>query len=518
MSENREIGGASAALLLGTVGVQAIGFVRALVIARLYGTGPALDAYYAALTLPSLVGAMITISAEAALLPLYLERRERAGGEAAERVYGRSCLATVAALAALAGVLAAGAGLWAVLLAPGFGPDQRALTAHLLRVSAPILIFSGASDLLATLFMAHRRFALPIAAPLLGAAVSLAALVGAREAGPVALPASLLLGGAAQVSLLLLAMPRAGLRLRLGGAAPAASAAPPTSPSAASSLLTLLGSSGLGNLTIAVDRMFASACPPGSVAVLSYGLNLSTVPSQLFIKTVDSAVFPFLSRQAAEGRQEELRATFRRAVRLTLVLVAPTTAAILVLAPEAVALVFERGSFGPDSTRAVAAAWRIYALGLVFKVLVSMSARVLSACRETRALLWSAAAGLLATLAFNAALVPLLSYLGIALSGALSAAVVATAQLALARSRLGPLGLASLLAPIGATIASAAASGAAMFAVRQALAGPPAAALLAAGAAGLAVYLACMALACGEDLRALGRLGARMLPGAGGAA
>jgi putative peptidoglycan lipid II flippase len=519
VSVGRDIGRASALLLAGTAGVQAIAFARALLIARYFGTGPGLDAYYAALTLPSLAAAVVMIAVEASLLPLYLHRRQSAGAEAAERLYGRCFAAILAALLAVSAALAAGSGVWIRLLAPGFDGARQELAARLLSVGAFQIALGGAADLLATLYLAHRRFAMPVTAPMVGSVVSFAVLAAGGGRGPLILPVSLLAGAAIQVLLLVAGLPSTGVRLRLRGRGPEAPAIPAPSagggPGATASLLTLVGSAALANSHTAVDRIFASTCPSGSVAALGYGLNLSVVPSQLFIKTVDSAVFPFLSQQAAEGRTAEVRATFLRAVRLTLVLVAPAMAAVLVLAPEAVSLLFERGSFDAASTAAVAAAWRVYTLGLAFKTFSSLTERLLSSCRCTGSLLGTAAIGFAANLGFNAALVPWLSYLGIPFSTSLTALVLALALLATARASLGPLGLRSLAAPLARTLGAALISAAAILLVRAALPGPPLQTLLAAGGAGLAAYALALRLLGPDDLRSLTRLAAQVLPGAG---
>jgi putative peptidoglycan lipid II flippase len=517
MSVGRDIGRAGALLLAGTAGVQAIAFARSLVIARWFGTGPALDAYYAALTLPSLIAAVITIAAEAALLPLYLERLARGGPREAELVYGRSCAWILLGLAAAAAMLAAGAEIWTAILAPGFDSAQRLLTARLLRLGAGQIVLSGAADLAATLYLAHRRFLPPVTAPVVGAGASLAVLIAAGGAGAAALPLSLVAGSLVQTLCLALPARRHGLRLRLRSFAGLSGASEggelrTSGPSAPLSLLRLLGGAALTNLQPAIDRMFASTCPPGSIAALGYGYNLSVVPSQLFIKTVDSAAFPFLSQQAAEGRDEEVRATFRRALRLTLVLVAPSTAAILALGPEAVRLVFERGSFGPESTRAVAAAWGLYALGLIFKTAYSLATRLLSALRDTHALLVSAAAGIAATTAFNALLVPRMSFLGVALAGSLTSVTLAFVLLARARRRLGPLGLGSLVRPISVNAAASVSAGVGMAAVASALACGPLVKVAAAGGAGAAIYAAGMLAGAREDLLSLFRLVTRLLP------
>src|SRR5437016_3085361 len=120
----------------GYLASKLVGIVREPLIARAFGAGEQLDAYYAAFNIPDLLftliagGALVT-----AFIPLYAETVSERGQEAAWRMASAVINWVLLSMAAIAGVAALFAPqLVACCVSPGFGPTQQALTVSLMRL------------------------------------------------------------------------------------------------------------------------------------------------------------------------------------------------------------------------------------------------------------------------------------------------------------------------------------------------------------------------------------------------
>ena len=154
----------------GTLLSRVLGFVRDLLLARLFGADAATDAFFVAFRVPNLLRRLFAEGALAlALVPTLAARREIAG-TAAVRALHAALTGTLGALLlglALLGML--GAPALIVLFAPGFvaDPAQHALAADLLRLMLPYLFFVGPIALGGAALNACDRFGVPALTPAL---------------------------------------------------------------------------------------------------------------------------------------------------------------------------------------------------------------------------------------------------------------------------------------------------------------------------------------------------------------
>ena len=196
------------------------GLVRESIKAVAFGAGPAMDAFEAAFRLPNLLRRMFAEGAfSQAFVPIVAEyHRQR--GEAATR----GLVASVAGLLALILVVVSVAGIvaapWLVyVLASGFArtPGKVELTAQMIRIMFPYILFISLTSLASGVLNVHRRFAMPAFTPvLLNLSVIGAAVFAAPYFDPpiVALAWGVAIGGVAQLAFLLRGLARISMLAR----------------------------------------------------------------------------------------------------------------------------------------------------------------------------------------------------------------------------------------------------------------------------------------------------------------
>ena len=156
---------ATSVVLVMNLVVKLLGFLRETSLANAFGAGPLSDAYLSAYTIPYFLQAILGYALVTAVVPILT--KHLVAGHKDEASYVGSAIINLTAVA-LAGVTLLGIIVcdWLVkLLAPGYGPEQAALTANLARIMFPSVVFMGVGMVLTGICNAHYRFAVSAFAP-----------------------------------------------------------------------------------------------------------------------------------------------------------------------------------------------------------------------------------------------------------------------------------------------------------------------------------------------------------------
>src|SRR5882672_8209893 len=149
---------------------RVLGFVRDMLIARLFGAGLATDAFFVAFRIPNLLRRLFAEGAfSQAFVPVLAEYKNRSSEAEA-----RTLIDGVATVLFLALVLAAALGMAAAPLivyisAPGFAADPQkfGLTVDLLRITFPYILFISLVAFSAGVLNTWNRFSVPAITPAL---------------------------------------------------------------------------------------------------------------------------------------------------------------------------------------------------------------------------------------------------------------------------------------------------------------------------------------------------------------
>jgi putative peptidoglycan lipid II flippase len=186
----------------------------------------------------------------------------------------------------------------------------------------------------------------------------------------------------------------------------------------------------------------------GAVSWLNYAFRLMYLPIGLFGVSIATAAMPTIAAMAARDDRAGMRDTVSSGLRMMLMLNVPATVGLIALATPIVALVFQRGQFGPADTPATAAALMCYAPGLLGYSAVKIASPTFYALRDSRTPVLISALSVGTNVVLNLTLIQVLGYRGLALGTALSALLNAGVLLTLLRRRLHGLDEARILAAL----------------------------------------------------------------------
>ncbi|MFM2130012.1 MAG: hypothetical protein RL477_1558 [Pseudomonadota bacterium] len=507
---------ASATIGAFTMGSRVTGFVRDMLMANFLGAGLAADAFFVAFKLPNLFRRLFAEGAfSAAFVPIFANLLTKEG-QASAREFTEQALAVLAAtLLVLLALFELAMPLFMYVLAPGFAgePAKFDLTVELTRITFPYLLCISLVSLMGGVLNSLGKFAAQAAAPVLLNLALVGVLIVFRDyvaGNPHVLAWGVFAAGFLQLSGMTIACWRAGFRLSLRW---------PRLTPRVRELARLMGpavvGSGAAQISIAIDIILASLLPTGAVSYLFYADRLVQLPLGVVGVAVGTALLPLLARQVGAGDDRGALHSLNRAIELALLLTVPAAIALALCATPIIQVLFERGAFTADATRATAAALVAFAAGLPAYVLVKVLAPPFFARKDTRTPVVVAIAALALNVVLNLLLMGSLRHVGLALATALSAWVNA-ASLAFILHRRGQIAIdprlrRSLIRAALAVVAMAAALVVALHAFARLLTGSfveqgvALGCLVAAGAAVYGLGLQLLGVATVGGLRQLAR-------------
>ena len=362
-----------------------LGFVRDMMYAQLFGAGAGMDAFFVAFRIPNFLRRLFAEGAfSQAFVPVFSEYKTCRSQEELQALVDQvtGTLGGILFLVTAVGVFAAPLLVW--IFAPGFSEDQAKfdLTATMLRITFPYLLFISLTACAGGILNSYGRFAVPALTPVLlnlcmiGAALWLAPYL---EQPVIGLAWGVFVAGLTQLlfqlpylkGLKLLPRPRWGwrsagvqkiLRLMLPG---------------------IFGSS-VAQINLLFDTLLASFLVTGSVSWLYYSDRLVEFPLGLFGVALGTVILPALSQKHAAAATDSFSRTLDWALRWALLIGVPATVSLILLGGPLLATLFRYGEFGADDVRMATRSLIAFALGLLAFMLIKVLAPGFYARQDTR--------------------------------------------------------------------------------------------------------------------------------------
>ncbi|MBL9211331.1 MAG: murein biosynthesis integral membrane protein MurJ [Opitutaceae bacterium] len=431
-----------------TMASRFLGLARDMMVTAVFGTAALASSFYTAFTLPNLFRRLLGEGAlTAAFVPTLheeLKARERSGAFALVNtvaswlfvVSGAVVLLSMVGLA-IASRLTAGGTAWGL-----DGPTVRRWVEamDLAVILFPYLGFVCLAAVFSAALQTLQRFLEPALSPVWLNLAMLGLLGGAAYGGWAGTPmqkmlwlcAGALLGGFLQMAVPAVALMREGWRPRfdLRVNDPLRQIVRLMAPTVFGSAIYLIN--------MAVSRFIGHSLNDSAVTVLNLASRLMELPIGVFAVAVSTVVFPLIAQHAAAGDWRSLALSYRKGMRLILVINIPAAVGLLVLATPIIRLLFQRGEFRAADTALMQPVLVVYALGLPFFSFVNIVLRAFYAQKDTRTPVHAALLSFVVNLGLSLVLMRPLGTVGLAVAGNVAVVVQAVyLQSHLARKREG---------------------------------------------------------------------------------
>jgi putative peptidoglycan lipid II flippase len=413
-----------------------LGFVRDMAMARVFGAGVASDAFMVASKIPNFLRRLFAEGAfSQAFVPILGEYKHRRSQEEFQDLtdYVSGMLALVLFVVTVIGVLTAPYIIY--VGAHGFvqTPDKFNLTADLLRITFPYILFISLTGFAGGILNTFGRFAVPAFTPVLlnvSSIVFILWLTPYFDPPAKALAWGLFAGGVLQLAfqvpflLRLRVMPRFKLNFKHEGVRRVLRQMVPA----------LFGVS-VGQISLLLNVWWASFLVTGSVSWLYYADRLMEFPAGMLGAALGTILLPGLSKHYANKSSKEYSALLDWGLRLTFLLTVPAAAGLALLAMPLITTLFVRGAFTFADGQATRAALMAYSVGLLGLILVKILAPAFYARQDIRTPVKIAVVTLVITQLLNWAFFKSFAHAGLALATGLGACLNAALLYYLLRKR-----------------------------------------------------------------------------------
>src|ERR671937_291324 len=444
-SERRRIASAATLILIAYGLSRVMGAVRELVIANTFGTSHQLDDYRVAFGVPDLLFNLLLAGAiSSAFIPVLSEHLAKHEQNRALEIAERVLNASVLFLTIGAAILFVVAPLYVSLIAFGYSAQDHELITQLTRILLLQPIFLGAGGVVIGILTAYQRFFAQALAPLFyNASIIVAAAFFAPRFGVMALAVGVVVGALLHLGVQLPSLVRIGWR-------PVAALGLHDAGVRKVGRLMLPIALGLAaaQVNVFVDTVLGTSLPHGRVAALRYADTIAQLPLGTFTQALAFVLFPFLARDAALRAIDTIRHRTALALRLNIFVLVPASVGLSILGVPIVAVLFERGQFGPQSVQETAYALTFFSLGLAGQAATALLVRVFYALQDVMTPLRISLIVIAVNLATNVILVRLLAQGGLALGTSIAATLNAILLARALRVRLKGLDGRAILATV----------------------------------------------------------------------
>lgn len=415
MSTGHKIVKAAGIILVMNLSTRLLGFVRDLLVAKHFGATTATDAYLVAYTVPFFLQSILGFALVTAVVPILTKYLVEDKREEAWHLASSILNLTVVGLSAISLGFILGAKYVVAALAPGFAPDTMQLAIDLTRIMLPSLIFMSTGMVITGILNANYKFAIAAFAPGFSNLIIIISLIFFARLGIHALAIGTLISFIGFLALQIPFLHRTGFKYSfvLDWKHPEIQ-----------KLIRQIGPIVLGvavnQVYFALNRVFASALPAGSIAALDFGNKLMNLPLGVFVAAISSAIFPALAAHAIKGERDKLAQTLIKGLNMVSLITIPASIGLIVLRVPIIQLLFERGAFTHQATLATAATLFFFAMSLMPQAANMVITRAYYAVGDVRRPLYMGVYSIAANLIISFIAVRYLAHAGLALANSVA--------------------------------------------------------------------------------------------------
>lgn len=395
-----------------------IGFIRDLVLANFFGTSYIVDAYVMAQNIPNILLGGIFSAVGTTYMPVFSEVTERRGKKAGIQFTNQ--MITLGICIALIGIVFGGlfSDQLITVFAGKFSAETAQLASFYLKVAFGYALFTCINSILSGYLQYHNQFLQPIIAGYAYNVGAIAVVVISGLTSHYYLAFGALVGYGLQALISIIAA-RHSLNYRFR---PQFCFDENVKYATMLAVPVFIGSS-VGSINNFVDKMLATGLPEGSMAALNYGYILVVVIISLSASIVGTLTYPKITKAITQKDWEGFNFLGKKSLAITLMFSVPISLGAVIFSEQVIQVLYERGSFGAESTAITGETFALYSLGLVFLALNALLTQIYYSMRDMKTPILCSAVGVLINIGLNFALVGSMAHRGLAVATSVAAAV-----------------------------------------------------------------------------------------------
>jgi putative peptidoglycan lipid II flippase len=403
-----------------------LGFVRDIVIARMFGAGLGADVFFVAFKIPNFLRRLFAEGAfSQAFIPVLAEYKNKGDRDLKQLIADTSgTLAGILFVITAIGMLTAP--FIIMVFAPGFIDENNKLelAGQLLAITFPYLFFISLTALAGSILNSFGKFAAPAFTPVFLniSLISCALYLAPELAQPVeALAWGVFIGGLAQllfqipflINIKQLHWPKWGWKSE-------------GVQKIFKLMLPAMFGVSVSQINLLLDTLLASFLVTGSISWLYYSDRLVEFPLGLIGIALATVILPSLSKQHAEASEQHFSNTLDWGLRWVFIIGTPAAIGLIFLAEPLLITLFQYGEFSASDAHQASLSLMAYGTGLLPFILIKVLAPGYYARQDTKTPVKIGIIAMVSNMVFNVVLMLQFAHVGLAMATALSAALNAS--------------------------------------------------------------------------------------------
>lgn len=389
-----------------------MGTIRTSMIANSFGQSGATDAYYSAYKIAMFSMVLINVTINSCLIPL-LAQVEQSSGEKGKNFFFNN-FATVSGAFNLffAAITVLLSPVLSRFILPGASPEVTDLTAQLVRIMAPCVIFQGYINAVGAYHQSRHLFAPYAATGIVNNIVFFIYLVLLGPRGNVIhLAYMTLLGAFVQMLFMMIWNVKFSLKMRF-----ILRFEDQYLKEYAQLAVPLFIASAIDTINNMITVALASHLDEGIITTMDNSYRLFSAILQIFVAAIATVVYPTLSSAVSRKDDNTLSDVAKGGLESILYILMPATVLMILLAEPIVQIVYQRGKFTEWDTYVTQIAFTFYALGLLGHGLKIYFAKIFYSYHDTFVPMLIQAGSILLNIVLAFILVKVMDFRGLALA------------------------------------------------------------------------------------------------------
>lgn len=199
----------------------------------------------------------------------------------------------------------------------------------------------------------------------------------------------------------------------------------------------ILISATVSQISLIVDRTFASHLTAGSISVVDYASKISTLINQVFVASITTVLYPMLTEKFNNKDKTEFKNLLVKTINIVLIVTIPLMICMIALSTPIVKLLLQHGKFNAAATRTTSMCLKYLAVSTLGFALMDSLSKTFFSARETIIPMVNGFIQVVLNVILIVVLVPMFKVNGLALATTISSLIMGTILLFEVKKRLG---------------------------------------------------------------------------------
>lgn len=348
-------------IAMATLLSKVLGQARDSLLTAYFGSGMESDAFVIASTIPTtlfdvIIGGVIS----ATFIPVFNDIRSKHGNEEAMKFVNKfvTLIVSITLIIVAAGIIFRD-GLVSIQ-APSYSPEKHDLTAQLMAIMFPMIIFTGLAFSFVGLLQSYGEYNIPAVISLVSnIVIILYYILFGKKFGVYGLAVTMVIAWSLQFIILIPWIKKFGVKFR-----PDFKFKDPYIKQTLLLAGPMLVSTWVQPLYTVINQRFATNIE-SAATYIQQSNRLYIIVVGVFSFVVTNLIFPKLAQAVAAGNNEEAKKLTVTSIRSIVLVIAPLMAGFIVLSRPVAALIFGYGKMGDEGIDAISTLLKFYSVGML---------------------------------------------------------------------------------------------------------------------------------------------------------